>query len=95
MEVARSKEGIVISQRKYILDLLSETWLLGCKPVDTPLGPTKRLSRSEGSSPIDKNVATKIVEVHDSVMMFSDSQAAITTAKNLIHHDRTKRIEID
>ena len=54
MEVARSKKGIVISQRKYILDLLSETGLLGCKPADTPMDPTKRLSRSEESFPVDK-----------------------------------------
>ena len=31
MEVARSNKGIVISQRKYILDLLNETSMLGCK----------------------------------------------------------------
>ncbi|KAK8593972.1 hypothetical protein V6N12_046045 [Hibiscus sabdariffa] len=35
MEVARSKEGLVINQRKYVLDLLKETGFLGCKPVDT------------------------------------------------------------
>lgn len=37
MEVARSKEGIFISQRKYTLDLLEETGKLGCKPVGIPL----------------------------------------------------------
>ena len=31
MEIARSKKGIVVSQRKYILDLL--TGMLGCKPA--------------------------------------------------------------
>lgn len=39
MEVARSKEGIFISQRKYTLDLLKETGKLGCKPANTPLEP--------------------------------------------------------
>ena len=37
IEVARSKHGIFLSQRKYILDLLSETGMLGCKPVNLPL----------------------------------------------------------
>ena len=37
IEVARSKEGIFISQRKYTLNLLKETCKLGCKPTSTPL----------------------------------------------------------
>ena len=39
MEFARSKKGIFISQRKYILNLLSEMGLLGCKVVKTPIEP--------------------------------------------------------
>ena len=33
IKVARSKEGINLSQRKYVLDILEETGLLGSKPV--------------------------------------------------------------
>ncbi|KAG8496181.1 hypothetical protein CXB51_009524 [Gossypium anomalum] len=36
-EVAHSREGIFISQQKYIVDLLTETGKLGCKPADTPI----------------------------------------------------------
>ena len=43
MEVARSKDGISISQRKYILDLLNETNMLGCKLTDTPMKSTTKL----------------------------------------------------
>lgn len=35
MEVVRSKHGICISERKYVLDLLKETCMLGCNSVDT------------------------------------------------------------
>lgn len=43
MEVARSRTGIVVSQRKYILDLLEETRMLGCKPNETPMEPNVKL----------------------------------------------------
>ncbi|XP_050877706.1 uncharacterized mitochondrial protein AtMg00810-like [Lathyrus oleraceus] len=33
MKVARSKNGIVVSQQKYILDLLKETGMCGCRPA--------------------------------------------------------------
>jgi hypothetical protein len=36
MEVERSKKGIVVSQRKYVLYLLQATCMSGCKHADTP-----------------------------------------------------------
>ena len=53
MEVARSKKGIVVSQRKYILDLLKETGMLGCKPADTPMESTYKIGLKEDSPPVD------------------------------------------
>lgn len=35
VEVARFTKGIFLFQRKYVLDLLKETGMLGCKLVDT------------------------------------------------------------
>lgn len=43
MEVARSKKGNVVSRRKYVLDLLQETCMNGCKPADTPMDPNVKL----------------------------------------------------
>ena len=37
IEVLRSNKGIFISQRKYVLDLLTEIGMLDCKPVETPM----------------------------------------------------------
>ena len=39
----RSKKGIYLSQRKYVLDLLSETGKLGAKPSGTPMMPNQQL----------------------------------------------------
>ena len=37
VEVMRSKRGIFLSQRKYVLDLLSETGKLAAKPCHSPM----------------------------------------------------------
>ena len=45
IEVMRSKHGIFLSQRKYVLDLLSETGRLGVKPCSSPMVPGVHLTR--------------------------------------------------
>ncbi|XP_038896526.1 uncharacterized mitochondrial protein AtMg00810-like [Benincasa hispida] len=54
MEVARSREGISVSQWKYTLDLLSETDMTGCRHVDTPIEFNAKLGDSIDKIPIDK-----------------------------------------
>ena len=53
MEVARSNRGIVMFQQKYILDLLRETGMMGCRPADTPIDPNQNLRSKEGGDPVD------------------------------------------
>jgi len=48
IEVARSKKRIHLCQRKYALDILEETRMLGSKPYSTPfLSDTKSLYKTE------------------------------------------------
>ncbi|XP_038896700.1 uncharacterized mitochondrial protein AtMg00810-like [Benincasa hispida] len=54
MEVARSKEGISVSQRKYTLDLLKETGMTGCKPVDTPVEYNTKIDDKNEGIPVNK-----------------------------------------
>jgi hypothetical protein len=48
IEVARSRKGINLSQRKYVLDLFEETGFLGARPVDILMDPNKKLVKDEG-----------------------------------------------
>lgn len=47
LEVAYSKEGIVISQRMHCLDLLKDIRLLASKPVNTPLNPSIKYTKTK------------------------------------------------
>ncbi|XP_047264082.1 uncharacterized mitochondrial protein AtMg00810-like [Capsicum annuum] len=48
IDVAQSSSGIVISQRKYALDILEETGMIGCRPIDTPMNPNGKLLPGQG-----------------------------------------------
>ena len=48
LEVAQSKDGLVISQRKYAMDIIEETCLLNAKPVDTLMDPNVKLLPNHG-----------------------------------------------
>jgi len=54
IEVARTKDGIYLSQQKYILDLLSETGMLECKPVESPIVQNHRLAIHPDQVPTNK-----------------------------------------
>ncbi|XP_021801770.1 uncharacterized protein LOC110745920, partial [Prunus avium] len=62
IEVARSKHGIFLSQRKYVLDLLAKTRMLDCKPIDTPSKQNHKLELYPDQVPIDKERYQRLVE---------------------------------
>ncbi|XP_070667580.1 uncharacterized mitochondrial protein AtMg00810-like [Malus domestica] len=61
VEVARSSKGNFLSQRKYVMDLLKETGMLGCKPVDIPIVEKHYLGIYPNQEPIDKGRYQRLV----------------------------------
>ena len=61
IEVVRSSEGIFLSQRKYVLDLLAETGMLNCKPVDTPTVQNHGLKEHLNQTPTKKERYQRLV----------------------------------
>ncbi|XP_069152937.1 uncharacterized mitochondrial protein AtMg00810-like [Solanum lycopersicum] len=55
IEFSRSKEGILMNQRKYALGLVSELGLAGCKPSSTPLEFNHKLTSTVFDEFIGKN----------------------------------------
>jgi hypothetical protein len=60
IEVSQSTKGIHLSQRKYVLDLLSETGMSGCRPASTPIESNYHITK-EGGSPIDREQYQRLV----------------------------------
>src|SRR5438128_308180 len=48
IEIARSSKGIVLSQRKYVLNLLTETGMLGCRFIASPIDRNHKLCAEAG-----------------------------------------------
>ena len=59
--MVRSKKGIYVSQQKYILDLLNEVGMLGCKLETTPISLNHKLGTDPLGIPIDKGQYQQLV----------------------------------
>ena len=50
MEVTQSRNGIFVSQQKYVPNLLKETRMHECNPIDTLMNSTTKLGTKEDSA---------------------------------------------
>ena len=61
IKIAQSNSGVVISQKKYTLDILVDTSMLNCKPIDTPMDPNVKLVPSQGEPRRDSGRYRRLV----------------------------------
>ena len=81
IEVLRSRHGIFLRQKKYVLDLLTETGLLECKPADTPMVPNHGLKIEEGAELADKERYQRLV---GKLIYLSHTRPDITYAVGIV-----------
>lgn len=55
------KKGIVVSQGKYIPDLLKEMGMSGCRPMDTPMDPNQKLGNNKKRDALDASWYQKLL----------------------------------
>lgn len=61
VEVARTPDGLVLSQRKYTLDILKDSGLHGCRPSSFPMEQNLKLGKCENSSRVDANQYRRLI----------------------------------
>lgn len=62
LEIARSKAAILLSQRKYILELLEDIGFVASKPAATPFDPSTELASTKGTPLTDLFAYRKFIE---------------------------------
>jgi hypothetical protein len=89
IEIARSSKGIVLSQRKYVLDLLAETGMLGCRPCGSPIDRNHQTC-AYSRDPVDKGAYQRLVgRLIYLCHTRSDISYAVSVVSRYMHDPRT------
>ncbi|XP_019054441.1 PREDICTED: uncharacterized protein LOC109115185 [Nelumbo nucifera] len=94
IEVTRSNQGIFISQRKYILDLLKDTGKLGTKLADTPIDVNHRLGDCSDEPIVDTKQYRRLVgRLLYLSMTRPDILYAVGVLSQFMHAPRTTHLD--
>jgi hypothetical protein len=93
IEFARSPKGIVLSQRKYVLDLLSDTGMLGCRAASTPIDQNHKLCAHAGDT-VDRESYQKLVgRLIYLCHTRPDISYAVSVVSRYMHDPRSQHLE--
>ncbi|XP_021717462.1 uncharacterized protein LOC110685277, partial [Chenopodium quinoa] len=73
--VSRNSKGILLSQRKYVLDMLQETQLEHCKSVDFPFPRGVKLSAFDGDLLLDPETYRRMKTKKQKIVSKSSTEA--------------------
>ena len=94
IEIARSRHGISMTQRKYILDLLSDTGMMGCRPASTPMDPNIKISSESGELLSDPSSYQRLVgRLIYLTNTRPDLTFAVSVVSQFMHAPRTSHME--
>ncbi|GJS30953.1 uncharacterized mitochondrial protein-like protein [Tanacetum coccineum] len=61
IEVAKTKDGLVLSQQKYTLDILENSGKMGCKPSAFPIEQGLKLDKGESESRVNASQYRRLI----------------------------------
>ena len=92
IDVAYSKKGIFISQRKYVIDLLKETGMINCKTTGVPIEQNHRIGSHEGSSTVNKGQYLRLGKLIYLAHTRPDIAYAVSVVSQFMHDPRERHI---
>ncbi|XP_068641859.1 uncharacterized mitochondrial protein AtMg00810-like [Aristolochia californica] len=76
IKVLQSSYGIVLSLRKYVFDLIKETWVFGCKLANVHKEPNVKLCVKSGD-----NVIASLVSIRKNPLVFKEKSKSSSLYK--------------
>ncbi|GKA38801.1 uncharacterized mitochondrial protein-like protein [Tanacetum coccineum] len=103
--VVFNSEGMLLSQRKYAVEILMRAHMVGCNPCRTPVDSESKLG-ADGDSVSHPTLFHSLVgalqyltftrlDLSYALLWYCNNVSAVYLSTNLVQHQRTKHIEID
>lgn len=96
LEITRLKRSTHICQRKYALDILSYSGMLGCKPAPTPMTKETRLQRNHGDPLEDpasyKHLIGRLTASRPDITHFVQQLSQFLSCHTTSHPQATMRV---
>ncbi|KAD7479992.1 hypothetical protein E3N88_03128 [Mikania micrantha] len=83
IEVTRTRKGLVLTQRKYILDILDDCGLQGCRPSNFPMEQGLKLDKDNGEPKIDESQYRRLI---GRLLYLQATQPDVAYAVNILSH---------